>query len=43
MLIPRKAETFLQKLAEEMPVVTVYGPRQSGKTTLVRKVFVNTF
>ena len=39
MIIPRKCEPFLIGLANEMPVVTVFGPRQSGKTTLVRKVF----
>ena len=39
MLISRTAEGFLDKTAQEMPVVTVYGPRQSGKTTLVRHVF----
>ncbi len=39
MLIPRTAELYLKKTALSMPVVTVYGPRQSGKTTLVRHVF----
>ncbi len=29
----------LQSLAEKYPVVTVTGPRQSGKTTLVRSCF----
>ncbi len=32
-------ETSLRSAAERMPVVTVTGPRQSGKTTLVRCVF----
>ncbi len=39
-LIPRTAEKYLRKVAEQYPVVTVTGPRQSGKTTLCRSVFV---
>lgn len=39
MYIKRACEEYLKKLAREMPVVTVFGPRQSGKTTLVRRVF----
>jgi predicted AAA+ superfamily ATPase len=39
MLIRRHAEATLLQLAREYPVVAVTGPRQSGKTTLVRKVF----
>jgi predicted AAA+ superfamily ATPase len=38
-ILPRTAETYLQKAASQYPVVTVTGPRQSGKTTLCRKVF----
>lgn len=30
---------YIQKLATKYPVVTLLGTRQSGKTTLVRKVF----
>lgn len=29
----------LAEVAGKMPIVTVTGPRQSGKTTLVREVF----
>ena len=29
----------LMKAAEEYPVVTIFGPRQSGKTTLAQKAF----
>ena len=39
MLIPRKAESRVLQLMKEMPIVTVYGPRQSGKTTLARNAF----
>ena len=38
-MIPRQLEAELRQLAEEFPVVTVLGPRQSGKTTLARKIF----
>lgn len=36
MIIPRLAESSLHRLLAGFPVVTVTGPRQSGKTTLVR-------
>ncbi len=38
-VIDRILEAELLKSAQEYPVVTVIGPRQSGKTTLVRKLF----
>jgi uncharacterized protein len=38
-LISRTAESYLQEVAAHYPVVTITGPRQSGKTTLCRKVF----
>ncbi len=38
-MIPRIAEPELLKLAAQFKAVAVTGPRQSGKTTLVRKVF----
>ncbi|MBN1931376.1 MAG: ATP-binding protein [Desulfobacterales bacterium] len=37
--INRTIEPVLQILAGQYPVVTITGPRQSGKTTLCRKVF----
>jgi predicted AAA+ superfamily ATPase len=40
-LINRTIETTLLNLANQYPVITVTGPRQSGKTTLCRKVFVD--
>jgi ABC-type polar amino acid transport system ATPase subunit len=38
-MIKRDAAEKLKKLAEGFPAVSVIGPRQSGKTTLVRSVF----
>jgi predicted AAA+ superfamily ATPase len=37
----REITPELQELAKQYPVVTVTGPRQSGKTTLVRHTFPN--
>ena len=39
MRIKRTAEKKIKQLAKSFPAVAVIGPRQSGKTTLVRKVF----
>src|ERR1044071_7940977 len=38
-MIPRVLEACLRELAGKFPIVTVTGPRQSGKTTLCRAVF----
>jgi predicted AAA+ superfamily ATPase len=38
-MIPREAEQTIRNLAGKYPVVTVTGPRQSGKTTLCRAIF----
>lgn len=38
-MIRRDIENILIKLANQYPVVTITGPRQSGKTTLIRHVF----
>lgn len=38
-MIPRTIEPVLMQLARNYPVVTITGPRQSGKTTLCRRVF----
>jgi predicted AAA+ superfamily ATPase len=38
-MIKRESEDILMELSELFPVVTITGPRQSGKTTLVKKVF----
>ena len=37
--VPRTIESILRTLAVKYPVVTITGPRQSGKTTLCRKIF----
>lgn len=39
MIIDRVIEPTLKDLASKYPVVTITGPRQSGKTTLCRKTF----
>jgi uncharacterized protein len=40
-MIPRTITPVLQQLATQYPVVTVTGPRQSGKTTLCRATFAD--
>lgn len=40
-MIEREMKPILCQRAEQFPVVTVVGPRQSGKTTLVRDCFPN--
>ncbi len=41
MFVKREISSHIRKLAKQLPVVTITGPRQSGKTTLVREVFKN--
>lgn len=38
-MYPREMEEELKSMANSYPIVTITGPRQSGKTTLVRKTF----
>jgi predicted AAA+ superfamily ATPase len=38
-MIPRHLEPTLRRAARQYPVVSLTGPRQSGKTTLVREAF----
>jgi len=38
-MFKRSLQTHIQGLAKKYPVVTLLGPRQSGKTTLVRAAF----
>ena len=38
-MIPRRISATLLHAAESFPIVTLLGPRQSGKTTLVQALF----
>jgi uncharacterized protein len=38
-MFKRSLQAHLQEVAKKYPIVTILGPRQSGKTTLVRAVF----
>lgn len=38
-MTPRDIQPLFESLASQLPVVTLTGPRQSGKTTLARSVF----
>jgi hypothetical protein len=40
-MIPRTAEQTIRTLLQGFPIVTITGPRQSGKTTLARAVFAD--
>lgn len=39
MIVKREIGKVIKKLYKQYPVVTITGPRQSGKTTLVREIF----
>jgi predicted AAA+ superfamily ATPase len=39
MLIQREIESHLRALMRYFPVVVLTGPRQSGKTTLLKELF----
>jgi uncharacterized protein len=40
-MISRDAEVLLRDFLQGFPVITITGPRQSGKTTLAKAVFAD--
>lgn len=40
-MIPRTISSKLLKIKEQFPVIALFGPRQSGKTTLAKTLFPN--
>ena len=40
-MIKRDIEPTIYKLLKGFPIITITGPRQSGKTTLARHIFSN--
>ncbi|MBP5320965.1 MAG: ATP-binding protein [Kiritimatiellae bacterium] len=40
-MIKRQLSSLMRDISRQYPVITVFGPRQSGKTTAVRDVFPN--
>ncbi len=41
MLIPRNISTHLREMTQYFPIISLTGPRQAGKTTLLRFLFPN--
>ena len=41
MYIPRDISSAIQEGAKEIPVIAIVGPRQSGKSTMAKKLFPN--
>jgi len=41
MIVQREMNCAIMNLAKQYPVITITGPRQSGKTTLVKSLFSN--
>ncbi|MEX2438247.1 MAG: ATP-binding protein, partial [Candidatus Babeliales bacterium] len=39
MFIPRDISKDIEKTAQSMPIIGIFGPRQSGKSTLAKKIF----
>ena len=39
-MIPRQLTDHIREVAQQMPVLSITGPRQSGKTTLCRALFL---
>ena len=38
-MIPRESSIIIDKLRKQFPVITLTGPRQSGKTTLLISIY----
>lgn len=41
MLIPRQIESAIRDLHSKYPILAITGPRQSGKTTLLKSLFTD--
>ncbi|MEM6878449.1 MAG: AAA family ATPase, partial [Bacteroidota bacterium] len=39
MLIPRRTSHYLSEIGKMFPVISLTGPRQAGKTTLLRDLY----
>ncbi len=40
-MIPRESTAIISKLRKQFPVITLTGPRQSGKTTLLKSIYTD--
>ncbi|MEA1897813.1 MAG: AAA family ATPase, partial [Bacteroidota bacterium] len=40
-MIPRETAKIINRLRKQFPVITLTGPRQSGKTTLLRSIYTD--
>lgn len=40
-MIPRESSVIIGKLKKQFPVITLTGPRQSGKTTLLKSIYTD--
>ncbi len=40
-MIPRETAKIIGKLRKQFPVITLTGPRQSGKTTLLKSIYTD--
>ena len=40
-MIPRTLQKKILQVAQQIPIITLIGPRQSGKTTLAKHLFAS--